>query len=235
MQLRTAPTTSIRPLTVFRRGSFELARRREARTGERSRHRESGNSMIVAVLVLSGLLTLGAITTLGVQGGVKANAADRFQLLANYAAESGASVAMDYLRRNFSSSAKFSAFVSANNANPPSPTAIVGNGLPPGATTGPLSADTRCAYTVTLLNNAADPGLVGGQDTDGQIIVHVVGTGPDGTQAVVEVEIRSNPFTGEGRPCLTYGQKGMAEDGAGRNDCMTNIDSASQATFTPGT
>ena len=41
-------------------------------------------------------------------------------------------------------------------------------------------------------------------------------------------------MTGLGRPCPSYGQKGMAEDGAGRNDCLTTVISTDVATYSPG-
>ena len=36
-------------------------------------------------------------------------------------------------------------------------------------------------------------------------------------------------------PCPAYGQRGVAEDGAGRNDCVGDINDTDVATYRPGT
>ncbi|MBK7539212.1 MAG: hypothetical protein IPI49_28365, partial [Myxococcales bacterium] len=63
------------------------------------------------MIALTGLATLGSITVASVQGGVSTASADRFHAIAQYAAESGASAAMSYLRANVTSANRFSAMV----------------------------------------------------------------------------------------------------------------------------
>ena len=46
--------------------------------------------------------------------------------------------------------------------------------------------------------------------------------------------VSAGPVGGLGRPCPSYGQKGMSEDGAGRNDCLTTVISTDVATYSPG-
>jgi hypothetical protein len=65
------------------------------------RNRQHGNTMVLALIVMSALATLGTLTVVSVQSSLKASTADRSQALALYAAESGAAIIMDYLRHNF--------------------------------------------------------------------------------------------------------------------------------------
>ena len=65
-----------------------------------ARQPERGNTLVLALIVLSALATLGELTILSVRGGIATTAGDRFHTMSLYAAESGAATAMDFLRGN---------------------------------------------------------------------------------------------------------------------------------------
>jgi len=191
--------------------------------------------MVVALLALSGLITLGGLTILSVQGGLSTSGHDRFQSIALYAAESGAAAGMDYLRKTYDTSTFWSAFVSISNANVQAPPGIPGNGAQPGDAENLFHEDMQAWYEVQVLNNRDDPRLNDtGADSDQRVILRSTGHGPNGTVAIIEWEVKGGGNPGPGRPCPSYGQKGMAEDGAGRNDCLTNVDATQTATYRPG-
>jgi hypothetical protein len=205
---------------------------------------ERGNALLVALIALTGLVTLAGLTVLSVQGGIATSASDRFNAIALYAAESGASAGMDYLRKNLvitGTTKTFPpAFVSASNANPPQLPDIPGNNKPPGDPANLFSSNQQAWYTVELLNNRNDTcpdtssGYLTGKDCDGDLIIRATGHGPDGATAQVEWEINANSATSTNTPCPSYGQKDMAENGAGNNDCLSSVSSGSTATYRPG-
>jgi hypothetical protein len=200
----------------------------------RLRRRQRGSALVVSLIVLTGLIALGGLTVLAVQGGISASGHQRHRSTALYAAESGAAAAMDYLRRNVDTTSKWSAFVEPANTSPQRPIDIAGNGAPPGDPGNLFSADIRAWYEVEILNNLDDDGFLAGDDEDGRVIIRATGHGPNGTVAQVEWQVGVQVTGAGGRPCPGYGQKGMAEDGAGRNDCLTNIVATDVATFSPG-
>jgi hypothetical protein len=200
----------------------------------RLRRRQRGSALVVSLIVLTGLIALGGLTVLAVQGGISASGHQRHRSTALYAAESGAAAAMDYLRRNVDTTSKWSAFVEPANTSPQRPIDIAGNGTPPGDPGNLFSADIRAWYEVEILNNLDDDGFLAGDDEDGRVIIRATGHGPNGTVAQVEWQVGVQVTGAGGRPCPGYGQKGMAEDGAGRNDCLTNIVATDVATFSPG-
>lgn len=190
--------------------------------------------MLVALIALTGLVTLGSLTVLSVQGGIAAVGHDRHQSVALYVAESGAAASMDFLRRNVKvGPVYFSEYVEPSNATPQFPTGIVGNRALPGAPGNLFSTDMNAWYEVEILNNLDDPGFAAGDDTDERVIIRATGHAANGAMAQVEWQVQANAVTGIGRPCPSYGQKGMAEDGAGRNDCLTNVVSTDVATYSP--
>src|SRR5215510_7499079 len=65
------------------------------------RDRERGNSLLLALIVMSALATLGSLTVVSTQSNLKTATNNRAQTIALYAAESGAAVAMDFLRGHF--------------------------------------------------------------------------------------------------------------------------------------
>lgn len=185
------------------------------------------------MLVLTGLVTLGGLTMLAVLGGVGAAGHERHKSTALFAAESGAAAAMDFLRRNVDAQAGWAAYVEPNNLSPQRPGGIVGNGDLPGEPGNLFAADINAWYEVEILNNLDDAGLALGNDDDDRVIIRATGHGPNGAVAQVEWQVGVGSVRGT-RPCPGYGQKGMAEDGAGRNDCLRTIVATDVATYNPG-
>ena len=213
----------------------------------RPSNRERGNALLVALIALTGLISLAGLTVLSVQGGIATSAQDRFNAIAMYAAESGAAAGMDYLRKNIVISGGKgtfpSTFVSANNASPPQLPDIPGNNIMPGQAGNLFSPTQQAWYTVELLNNRNDTGncpdgtvngYANGEDCDGDLIIRATGHGPDGATAQVEWEINGNGAITPNTPCPSYAQKDMAENGAGNNDCLSAVSAGSTATYRPG-
>ena len=192
--------------------------------------------MVVALVALTGLVGLGSLAVLSVQGGIASTGHDRFQAIALYAAEGGAAVAVDHLRKNIRSDTKWSGFVTPSNTPPSRPETIPGNGVLPGEPGNLFGPDLQAWYEIEIRNNPDDLNFsaAADNDRDSRITIVATGHGPNGAVAQVEVEIKSSDPAGLGRPCPSYGQKGMAEDGAGRNDCLTDIDEAIVGTARPG-
>lgn len=206
---------------------------RRARAPQKHRG-QRGNALLVSLIALTGLATLGSITVASVQGGSTAAASDRFHTIAMYAAESGGAAAMDYLRNTVNTSTRFTDLITPSNAAPKSPTGIAGNGIASGANGNLFSADLKAWYTVQLLNNRDDPGYATGSDEDATIVIRATGYGPNGATATLEWQVQASGLSAIGRPCPGYGQKGLSEDGAGRNDCMSAINTSDTATYRPG-
>jgi hypothetical protein len=200
--------------------------------------RQRGNALLVALIALTGLISLAGLTVMSVQGGIATSGADRFKTIALYAAESGAASTMDYLRKNIVFEAGQGhwpdSYVSASNASPPILLEIPGNQKLPGDPSNLLSPSMNAWFEVELLNDHGDLGYTGGTESNGRIIIRSTGHGPDGATAIVEWDVSAAGANAFAKPCPSYGQKGMAEDGAGRNDCLSTIDSTQTATFTPG-
>jgi hypothetical protein len=200
----------------------------------RAQRSQRGNALLVSMIALTGLATLGSLTVATVQGTTTATAADRFHSIARYAAESGGAAAMDYLRDSVSSATRFTTLVSPRNASPQSPAAIAGNGVASGATGNLFSPSLKASYQVQFLNNRDDPGYTAGSDEDATLIIRSTGYGPGGATATLEWQVQATGMSAIGRPCPGYGQKGLSEDGAGRNDCMGAINLTDTATYRPG-
>lgn len=203
------------------------------KTARRRRHRERGNSLVLAMIVLAALATLSSLTVVSVQSGIATTGNDRFHTIAIYAAESGGSAAMDFLRKNVNSSTGWKSYVSASNANPPQPN-LPGNNQALGAGGNLFSTDMQGWYSVQIYNNINDTGFATGDDNDKRVVIHSTGYGPNGAIAVVEWEISALSITGLGRPCSVYSQRNESEDDSGRNDCLGVINTADTATFRPG-
>lgn len=199
----------------------------------RPRHRERGNSLVLAMIVLSALGTLSALTVVTVEGGIATAGNDRYHLIAVYAAESGGAAAMDFLRKNLNLTTGWKLYVSASNASPPQP-ALPGNNADVGTSGNLLSTDMPGWYSVQILNNRSDSGYATGDDNDKRVIIRSTGYGPNGAVAMIEWEISGQNAQGLGRPCSIYSQKNESEDGSGRNDCLGTLNTADTATFRPG-
>ncbi len=152
---------------------------------------ERGAALIVALIALVALLGIGGITMLSVQSETKSSGEDRFQQMALYAAESGAAVGMEYLRTSCSATNMFSAFVTPSNSAPITPPAILGNNKKPGIPGNLFQASSQAWYQVSVLNNLTDQGFAAGTDLDGDVILHVIGYGPNQTQVTLELEVYS--------------------------------------------
>lgn len=192
--------------------------------------------MIVAMIALSGLVLLGSMTVMSVQGGITAVGLDRHKSAALYAAESGAAAAMDFLRRNVrGGGVNFGDYVEPYNTDPQRPAGIVGNGALPGTPGNLLSPDMNAWYEVEILNNVDDTGFAAGDDTDATVIIRSTGHGANGTMAMVEWRVGADTSTGRGPPCGPYGQEAQTESGAAWNPCMRNVNAGDTATYSPST
>jgi hypothetical protein len=173
----------------------------------RVRDPQRGNTLLLALIVLSALATLGSLTVVSVQSNLKTSTNDRAQTIAMYAAESGAALAMDFLRSpgQFNASTGWSAYVLPFNPTPPyddpfvlTSAQIPSVGVPPGPG-NPLSPDQNAWYEVKLLNNRDDPGYhppvpgftppASNTDQDGRLIIRAIGHGPQGSLAVIEYDV----------------------------------------------
>jgi hypothetical protein len=191
------------------------------------RNPERGNTVVLALIVLSALGTLGMLSIIGIRSSSQTTANDRFHSIALYAAESGGAAAMEYLRANLDPNTGWTSLLSPGAIDD-----VAGNNVAHGASGNPFSSDIKASYMVEIFNNRNDTGYSSGTDTDKRVIIRSTGYGPDRAVAVIEWEVQSSASTVE-RPCPTYGQKGMSEDNAGRNDCLGTIDTSQTATFTP--
>jgi len=175
----------------------------------RARGDQAGNSMLLAMIVLSALGALGSLTVVSVQGVLKASTNDRSQAIAMYAAESGAAAAMDALRRAYVAVdaahpapplPRWSAFVHKANQAPLLPlatTVLPSNGVLPGdlGHQNLFTTDLNAWFSVTILNNPDDAAFNAAQDNDadGQVIIQSTGHGPQGALAIIEWEVRRLP------------------------------------------
>jgi hypothetical protein len=191
--------------------------------------------VLIATLVLVALTTVGALAVMSVRTSLEANGHARFRDVALYAAESGVAAGMEYLRAHADPVTYWTALVKPNNEDPAAPAGILGNGAQPGSDDGVLSDDASAWYEVSILNNVGDPELAIGGDRDARVVLRATGHGPDRTSVTLEVEVEASGSIGlGGRPCPGYGQRGMGEDGAGRNDCLGTIDPGDTTVFSPG-
>ena len=194
----------------------------------RARHRERGNSLVLALVILTALGTLALLTVGSVRGGMKTTANDRFHAIAMYAAESGGAAAMEYLRTSMHSSTRWTTALQSSSW-----TNIPGNGAEPGDTANRFSADTQAWYEVEIRNNRGDPSPSWETvDGDGRVVIRATGHGPDGARAIVEWEVTADLATGS-TPCRVYAMENQSEDNTGTNPCIGTIDTSQTATFTP--
>jgi len=164
----------------------------------RARDRQRGNSLLLALIVLSALATLGSLTVVSVQSSLTSSTMDRAQTIAMYAAESGGVLAMDFLRNHFDNVAGWSALVTPANAGaaPLSAALLPSNGALPGTPGNPFSSDQRAWFSATILNNRDDPSFhePANCDRDARVIIRVTGNGPQGSLAIIEWEVQGVNF-----------------------------------------
>jgi Tfp pilus assembly protein PilX len=186
------------------------SRPRHPRRGER------GAALIVALVAVVALLGIGMVTMLSVRSDTSASASDRFQQIALYAAESGAYAGVDFLRSNCKTDGSFfSQFLGT------SPAAIVGNNIAYGTAGNPFSNMPGTYYQVTIQNNATE--LTPTIDTDGMVILHSVGYGPNNTQSIVELEVSSPPCIAVTCATGDFAQRGNSSLGDARPAVCTSI------------
>ncbi len=149
-------------------------------TVRRPRARQRGNSLLLALIVMSVLATLGALTVVSVQSSLKTSTNDRSETIARYAAESGAAVAMDFLRTNVA--VDWNSYITT-------PPAFPSNGALPGAPGNLFSPDQNAWFSVEILNNHNDPNYP--SESDKQVIIRSTGHGPQSSVAIIEWEVRS--------------------------------------------
>jgi Tfp pilus assembly protein PilX len=153
-------------------------------TSHRRRDRQRGNSLLLALIVMSSLATLGSLTVVSVQSSLKASTNDRAGSIAMYAAESGIALAIEFLRSNWTGPGTWAPYVVPNSAPP-----FAANRALPGAPGNPFTADQNAWFEVLTFNNRTDtvgPGI----DSDDQILLRATGNGPQGSVAIIECEIR---------------------------------------------
>ncbi|HEX2692012.1 MAG TPA: hypothetical protein VHN14_35630 [Kofleriaceae bacterium] len=156
------------------------------------RDRQRGNSLLLALVVMSALATLGSLTVVSVQSSLKTSTNDRSQTIAMYAAESGGAAAMDFLRNHFDQTNSWNAYVRPSN-NPIitlSAPDLPSSGALPGTPDNLFSVDQNAWFSVDILNNPNDPNFTAGTDGDGQVIIRATGHGPQGSVAIIEWEVR---------------------------------------------
>jgi hypothetical protein len=188
------------------------------------RQRERGNSLVLAMIVLSALGTLSMLTLMSVRSGMQTSSGDRFRATAMYAAESGAAAAMEYLRTRINPNNGWTTYLNT------SPTDLPGNDAAVGDAANPFSPDLNAWYHVEILNNRNDGGYATNTDLDKRVVIRSTGYGPDNATAVIEWEIKSNTVS-VAKPCGVYAQKGQGEDNSGQSDCLGTVDTGSTATF----
>jgi hypothetical protein len=168
------------------------------------RDRQRGNSLVLALIVMSALATLGSLTVVSVQSSLKTSTNDRSQTIALYAAESGAAYAMDFLRANSPHPppsppsppplpTDWNRYVHGNIPEAPDPLFPTNRALP-GVTGNSFSPDQNAWFDIKFINNHTDPRYNDDPtidtETDWQITIQSTGHGPLGSVAIVEWEVK---------------------------------------------
>ena len=169
------------------------------------RNRERGNSLLLALIVMSALATLGSLTVVSTQSNLKTSTNNRAQTIALYAAESGAAVAMNFLRNHFDPAtpnaySDWSAYLVRSNLNVASMSTadVPSNDALPGTPNNLFSPDQNAWFDIQLYNNRNDPlfnANTGQCDGDGRLTIRSTGHGPQGSVAIVEWEIQRVDYT----------------------------------------
>lgn len=173
---------------------------------------ERGNSLLLALIVMSALATLGSLTVVSMQSSIQMSTNDRAQTIAMYAAESGAAVAMDFLRKHFDASGptspfgaatSWSAYCTPNNELPlfDMSTVIGSSDAKPGSTDAnhPNLFDPKLNawFHIDILNNRDDQAYTNTNcDNDGILIIRSTGHGPQGSLAIIEWTVQRVGFWG---------------------------------------
>ena len=175
---------------------------------------ERGNSLLLALIVMSALATLGSLTVVSMQSSIQMSTNDRAQTIAMYAAESGAAVAMDFLRKSFDASgtAPYNAtttwgdYCTANNEAPVDMSTVISSSdARPGdaAHHNLFGPDQNAWFHIDILNNRDDPGYGTNPpncDNDGILIIRSTGHGPGGSLAIIEWTVQRVGYWGSVTP-----------------------------------
>lgn len=170
---------------------------------------QRGNSLLLALIVMSALATLGSLTVVSMQSSIQLSTNDRAQAIAMYAAESGAAVAMDALRKNFdvdpAGKTTWSLYVVSRNQAPFADLSVLipSSGARPGDPNNLFGPDQNAWFEIVLLNNRDDDSFgtgTGANETDAKIIIRSTGHGPQGSLAIIEWEIQRMGYWGSMSP-----------------------------------
>jgi hypothetical protein len=150
------------------------------------RDRQRGNSLVLALIVMSALATLGSLTVVSVQSSLKASTNDRSQSVALYAAETGVAFTMEFLRTHEADDWSLYYTVAGVPNVPAFPgLAFQANQSPPGKPGNPFSADQNAWFDVQIRR-----GGDGATDAQKQVVIRSTGHGPQESVAVVEWEVK---------------------------------------------
>lgn len=178
---------------------------------------ERGNSLVLALIVMSALATLGSLTVVSMQSSIQLSTSDRAQTIAMYAAESGAAVTMDFLRKNFDAgdpngiATSWGAYCTPNNGSPADPLVDMSQYIPssdamPGDPKNLFDRDQNAWFHIDILNNRDDqgyPNRTPSCDTDGILIIRSTGHGPQGSLAIVEWTVQRVGYWGHAANAAT--------------------------------
>ncbi len=158
--------------------------------GAKAREGERGSILLIALLLLTGLLALAALSVTKVSRGARSASQTRFHSIALFAAESGISAGMDFLRNNTAPLTYYSAFVSPSNTSVQTPLGIAGNTIAAGTPGSVFAPSSKMSFSVSIKNNTDDPDFSTGNDSDGIVVLHSVGEGPDLSRVQIEVRVQ---------------------------------------------
>jgi hypothetical protein len=196
--------------------------------------RDQGAALIIVLVVLVALLGIGTLTLLSIRAEMVSAGQGRVDQSALYAAESGASAGVEYLRSHCQPAPDFfSSLMSASNATPQSPVDIPGNNAQPGSAGNPFLLDSAMWYQVSVLNNTDDTGFAAGTDTDAVVVLRSVGHGPNGTQSIIEVQVMNTQCA------LTAcykdaAQRNMSASNDANSLCGSAVSGGTARTLVPG-
>jgi len=158
--------------------------------------KEQGSVLVISLIVLLGLMSLGAIAVLSARTESRTGALERGERVALYAAEAGIAAAQEYLRENCSPTAGF---------NP-----LGGQALPREIPNNPADKppldDPDASYSVTFYQEGSCNGSVGA--TGACVAVRSLGSGPGGATTLIKVQLT--------HPCQSAAQtRGIYAGGSG--------------------
>lgn len=194
----------------------------------KQRQSQRGSVLLIAMGMLIGLLSVGLLTLSGVRRGSVSAKHERFHSVALFAAESGLSAGMAYMRTR---SSDWATFASANNSTPYVPDDLPGNGVSYEDANSTFSGELNLWYEVTILNNEDDPNFAVGE-SDGIMTIRSVGHGPDGATVVLEMDVDAAGFDPVQINCDVIPQGNINALGSGNVICGDVEDTSGTGTYT---